>query len=192
MSDILENALCHHGIQGQKWGERRYQNYDGSLTDEGRCRYGYREIKKIIRKAKQATAEAGYFARESKKEYGAMGRAMQEKFANDYKSKEAELQKLVQDAKERFGNEKIKDLKYKTYYDSQNGPVRYLDASTVTMKDVSSSAIKTMLGTTGFAAMGLPIIWISVPTSKKHNTKAYKQASEDFYKQYATQQYTKN
>lgn len=30
----------HHGIKGQKWGVRRYQNKDGGLTEEGRKRYG--------------------------------------------------------------------------------------------------------------------------------------------------------
>ena len=34
-----ENELYHHGIKGQKWGVRRYQNPDGSLTPEGRKRY---------------------------------------------------------------------------------------------------------------------------------------------------------
>lgn len=29
------NELYHHGIKGQKWGVRRYQNKDGSLTEEG-------------------------------------------------------------------------------------------------------------------------------------------------------------
>lgn len=32
--------LAHHGIKGQKWGERKYQYKDGSLTPEGRKRYG--------------------------------------------------------------------------------------------------------------------------------------------------------
>jgi hypothetical protein len=32
--------IAHHGILGQKWGIRRYQNPDGSLTEEGRKRYG--------------------------------------------------------------------------------------------------------------------------------------------------------
>ncbi len=31
--------LYHHGIKGQKWGIRRFQNKDGTLTDEGRERY---------------------------------------------------------------------------------------------------------------------------------------------------------
>lgn len=31
--------LAHHGIKGQKWGVRNYQNADGSLTPEGRARY---------------------------------------------------------------------------------------------------------------------------------------------------------
>lgn len=32
--------LAHHGIKGQKWGVRRFQNKDGSYTDEGRRRRG--------------------------------------------------------------------------------------------------------------------------------------------------------
>ena len=30
------NALCHHGIKGQKWGVRRFQNKNGSLTTAGK------------------------------------------------------------------------------------------------------------------------------------------------------------
>ena len=34
----MNNNLQHHGIKGQKWGIRRFQNKDGSLTPAGRKR----------------------------------------------------------------------------------------------------------------------------------------------------------
>lgn len=46
------NTLYHHGIKGQKWGLRRYQNEDGSLTSEGRRHYGYGEARANMQSAK--------------------------------------------------------------------------------------------------------------------------------------------
>ena len=34
------NELYHYGVKGQKWGIRRYQNPNGTLTEEGKIRYG--------------------------------------------------------------------------------------------------------------------------------------------------------
>ena len=34
-----KNELMHYGVEGMKWGVRRYQNPDGSLTEEGKRRY---------------------------------------------------------------------------------------------------------------------------------------------------------
>lgn len=37
--DGKEFELKHHGVKGMKWGVRRYQNPDGSLTPAGKKRY---------------------------------------------------------------------------------------------------------------------------------------------------------
>ena len=37
---MYNDSLSHHGIQGMRWGVRRYQNEDGTLTPEGMRRYG--------------------------------------------------------------------------------------------------------------------------------------------------------
>lgn len=46
-------SLSHHGIKGMKWGVRRFQNPDGSLTPEGMKRYGIDPNGQIYRKGRQ-------------------------------------------------------------------------------------------------------------------------------------------
>lgn len=50
------NYLAHYGILGMKWGIRRYQNSNGSLTSEGKSRYGKKKGKKssILKSTKRA------------------------------------------------------------------------------------------------------------------------------------------
>lgn len=40
MGRYFDDEITHHGAKGQRWGIRRFQNLDGSLTPEGRLRYG--------------------------------------------------------------------------------------------------------------------------------------------------------
>lgn len=92
MSYYNEDFLAHHGTKGQKWGIRRYQNLDGSLTEEGRRRRGYslkpkskgnkeNSVKALVGRAKQLKAAKA----ESKKAEDEARKAQKE--ADDYKKR---------------------------------------------------------------------------------------------------------
>lgn len=54
-----EESFAHYGIMGQKWGIRRFQNEDGTLTDAGKKRYGSSldEVKSNMEKAQKKETE---------------------------------------------------------------------------------------------------------------------------------------
>lgn len=52
-SDDSLYSLYHAGVKGMKWGIRRYQNPDGTLTPEGKMRYGVNEFGVMSREGKR-------------------------------------------------------------------------------------------------------------------------------------------
>lgn len=52
------NYICHHGIKGQKWGIRRYQNENGGLTSAGKKRYSSFATQRYERKVQKYTQKA--------------------------------------------------------------------------------------------------------------------------------------
>lgn len=77
---MANNELYHYGILGQKWGIRRYQNFDGSYTKAGLERYGkssakyeqkkaeYKEIKRDRTKSRYEKQYAKGKMREAKRQ----------------------------------------------------------------------------------------------------------------------------
>lgn len=57
--------LTHWGIKGQKWGQRRYQNKDGSLTPAGQKRYN-KEVEKLKKETAKLKAEQKVIATKKK------------------------------------------------------------------------------------------------------------------------------
>ncbi len=70
-----DEYLEHFGIKGQKWGLRRYQNEDGSLTSAGAARYS-----KLSKKYAKATQKSEKYSNKANKAYykagGILGRTL--------------------------------------------------------------------------------------------------------------------
>lgn len=69
------NYIQHWGIPLQKWGIRRFRNYDGTLTEEGKLRYAAKQKRKEEKAARKKAAA------EEKTRYG--GRKKLSKMTND-------------------------------------------------------------------------------------------------------------
>lgn len=66
---MYRDELYHHGIKGQRWGVRRFQNADGSLTKRGEKRYA-KQVARAAKKAEKAERKAAKAAQEASRYRG--------------------------------------------------------------------------------------------------------------------------
>ena len=62
---VTGDELQHHGIKGMRWGQRRFQNKDGSLTPAGQKRYN-KELERLKQETAKVKAERKFIATRKK------------------------------------------------------------------------------------------------------------------------------
>lgn len=129
----MEYELYHHGTKGMKWGVRRYQNKDGSLTPAGKKRY-YRE------------ADAGGYKQE-----GANGRRYKTSKKGKVETFDADPNKWVKDdltRSRRLADESstmASKLKKLNDDSMRNKPKNQLDLSNMTDKEMREQINRALL-----------------------------------------------
>lgn len=132
--------LEHHGIKNQKWGVRRFQNPDGSLTAAGRIRYGVtgaaKAAFKVGKKLGSATASAAK---------AGVKKAKENAYAKK-KEKASQTREGVLKNKKMFTNEELKRLeeRFKIEDDMHNAGLRHGQEIAKTISAYSDAAVKTM------------------------------------------------
>lgn len=113
MNDFREiSELYHHGIKGQKWGIRRFENEDGTLTKAGRDRYEVGtdgKMSKYGRKLLSRDRQLEEYRMKQLKPREAEITSLQDRYSKDLKKYDSKIAK----AQEKNKTKKAEKLEYR-------------------------------------------------------------------------------
>lgn len=159
MDYLVHTQLQHWGIKGMKWGVRRYQNEDGSLTDAGRRRQSNK-------------AARMYYKIESDKK-----KQSKEKNFQEYQKQGTKINKQIAKLDLKTAGISKKEIEAGRYRISRNRELRRTAIGAITGTAIGAAAIAS-----GMIAVGIPAAAIGYGTTKlatggyyyKKQRKAYK------------------
>ena len=133
-----ENELYHYGVKGMKWGVRK--SLRGNFGSDKRLG------RELTRNAHYARDEYRAAIKKTKKYNTGENRAKERKWKEQYKTEETMLKNHVNKMVKKYGNDRVKDIKYKDIKVGKNRVERMIKGGSLSDEALNANWIGTFLG----------------------------------------------
>lgn len=190
------NDLIHYGILGMKWGVRKYQNKDGSLTNAGKNRYGSKSLKTSYKIDNVIGPAALAWNSNRKREYNYQ-KQLAKSDPNYKENKKEIIEKIRNDRSSEAAGAFLKDLGYEDTPEGRKEILQIFDSKELKkMSDINEISTVAQIGLLGLTAakwiVPFRTAFVSGFTYGYKNSKNMLNAFDTFSKNYESAQKTIN